>query len=128
MLSAMAGPIARKLAAFVVALTLVVSGASAAMAATGMNDCGMTMSSMDMQASMSQDQHGMDMTAPMQKQHMPCKDIGGFCTATGGAVDLPQVGYSPVLAGRPAVSAWPAQAELASLHSRPDIPPPIAIF
>jgi len=129
MLSAMAqNPITRRLAVLVLALALIVSGAPVAMAATGMGDCGMAMGSMAMQESPSQDQHGMDMTAPMQKQQMPCKDMGGFCTATGGAIDLPQVGYSPVLAGKPAVSAWPVQAELASVRSRPDIPPPIAVL
>jgi hypothetical protein len=119
-------PIVRKLAAVVLALTLVVGGGSLAMAATGMTDCGMATDAMSMQSSMTQDQPGMAMSTPLQKQHMPCKDMGGICAATcSSAANLPHHSYSPVLASAPAVPGWSLQTEFASVFSRPDIPPPI---
>lgn len=130
MLSAMAqNPIARRLAAFVVVLTLVVGGAPVAMAAPGMAECGMAMGSMNMQPSMSQDQHSMAMTMsmPMQKHQVPCKDMSGLCAATcGSAINLPYIAYSPALASKPVVPEWALQTALASVLTRPDIPPPIA--
>jgi hypothetical protein len=124
MLSAMAtNPIARRLAALVLVLTLIVGGAPMAMAAAGMDDCGMAMGSMDMQASMSQDQPG----KPMPDHQMPCKDMGGVCMATcSGGVSLPQIASLPVLSSKPAVLDWAVQGELPGIPSRPDIPPPIA--
>ena len=126
MLSEMAtNLIAGRLAAFVVALTLIVSGAPIAIAATGMDDCGMVMGSMSMQASMSQDQHG----KPMSDHQMPCKDMGGVCMATcSGGVSLPHIASLPCLSSRPAVLDWPVQGDLPGIPSRPDIPPPIAIL
>ena len=123
--------ISRKLAAFVLALGLLVGGAPVAMAGSGMDDCGMVMGfmAMDMQSSMTQDQYGMDMSKPMpvQKHQTPCKDMGGICTATcGSTVSLQHVGYLPVLASRPAEPGWASLTEFASVSSRPDIPPPIA--
>jgi hypothetical protein len=115
--------IARKLVVFVLALILTAGVAPMAMAGTAAASCDMAMGSMDMQASLSQDQHGM----PMQEQQMPFKDMGSCCTATcAGASGLSQVGYSPVLASKPAVPGWSVQAELTGIHSRPELPPPIA--
>jgi hypothetical protein len=121
--------ITRKLAALVLALTLVVGGAPMAMAAPGMADCGMAMGTMDMQSSMAQDQNGMATPRPMQDHQMPCKDMGGVCTATcGGAINLPDLHYSLTLASKPAVPGWALQTEFASVFSRPDLPPPIAVL
>jgi hypothetical protein len=117
--------IARKLATFLLALTLVVGVVPVATAGTAMADCGMSMASMGIQASMAPDHHGV----PMHDQQMPCKDMGGLCMATcGSAVSLSQAGYSPLLASKPAMPGWPAQAELAGTRARPDIPPPITIL
>jgi hypothetical protein len=126
MLSGMAAnSIARKLVFLVLALTLLVGGAPLAVAATGMNDCGMATAAMDMQMSMSQSQHGV----PMQDHKMPCKDMGGICAATcSGAISLSRVAYSPILTAKPAAPGWPLQADFASVISRPDLPPPIAIL
>ena len=116
-------PIARKLAVLVLAFTLTVAVAPVAMAGTAMIDC--NTASVDMQTSMSQDQHGM----PMQKQQRPNKDMDSCCAATcASAIGLPQAEYSPVLASTPAVPGWSVQAELANMRSRPELPPPIAIL
>jgi hypothetical protein len=125
MLSAMVtNPIARRLAALVLVLTLIVGGAPMAMAAAGMDDCGMAMGSTAMQASMTQDQPG----KPMPHQ-MPCKDMGGICMATcSGGVSLPHIASLPALSSKPAVLDWAVQGELPGILSRPDIPPPIAIL
>jgi hypothetical protein len=121
-----ANPIARKLAALALALTLVVGGGSVAMATPGMTDCAMAMGAMNMQSSMTQEQPGMAMSTPLQKQQMPCKDMGGVCAATcNSAANLPHHQYSPVLASAVAVPGWALQTEFASVFSRPDIPPPI---
>jgi hypothetical protein len=114
-------PVARNLVVLVLALTLTVSVAPAAMAGTAMINC--NMGSMDVQAISSPDQHGL----PMQKQQMPVKDTGSCCT-TACAGELPQVGYSPVLASMPAVPGWSVQAELVNTRSPPELPPPIAIL
>ena len=126
MLSEMAAnPIIRKLAAFVVALTLIVSGTPMAIAATGIDDCGMAMSSMDMQSSVSQDQHG----KPDSDHQMPCKDMGGVCMATcSGGVSLPHIVSLQAPSSKPAVVDWALPGALPGIPSRPDIPPPIAIL
>jgi hypothetical protein len=121
--------ITRKLSALALALTLVFGGAPVVMAAPGMADCGMAMGTMDMQSSMAQDQNGMAASMPMQKHQMPCKDIGGFCSATcSSAVSLPDHHYSQALASAPAEPGWALQTNFASVFSRPEIPPPIAIL
>ena len=123
MLPAMANSIVRKLVALVFVLTLAVGGTPVAMAASRTSDCGMA--SMDMQMSMSQDQHG----TPLEDHRMPSKDMGSVCATTCGcALALPQTAYTPVLASRPAMPGWALQAEFASVFSRPDLPPPIAIL
>jgi hypothetical protein len=118
-----ANQIALKLVVLVLALALAVGAAPMAMAGTATIGC--DMGSMDMQASMSQDQHGV----PLQKQQTPAKDTDSCCTATcAGTVGFPQVAYSPMLASNPAVPGWSVQAGLASNRSRPELPPPIAIL
>ena len=122
--------IVRKLVALVFALTLAIGSAPAAVAATRIGDCGMVstlmdMHAMDMRVSMSQDQQSM----PMHDHQIPSKDLGSMCTtACGCAIGLPQIAYSPVLASRPAMPGWALQTKFASVFSRPDLPPPIAIL
>jgi hypothetical protein len=119
------GANAHKFVVLVLALALAVGIAPMAVAGTSMVGCDMSMASMDMPMSMSRDQHAM----PMQKQQTPSKDKGDCCMATcSGAIGLPHVGYSPVLASKPVVSGWPVQAEWANTRSRPELPPPIALL